>query len=554
MVSYLLERLSSKVRGLHQAAYLLALFTLAAQLLAIVRDRIFAHTFGAGATLDVYYAAFRVPDVMFALVASLVSAYVLIPRIASLSKEEAQRMLSHAASFLVLFGAGVAVVAWIAMPYILSALFPQLAVLPEAQDFVLLSRVLLLQPILLGLSGVITSVTQVHRRFMLFALSPILYNVGIIFGVVCLYPLFGLVGIGYGVLLGALLHVGIHVPFVKSEGLLPSPRLPSLTLLWSIMRDSLPRSLALSFGAITTLFLTTIAARVSEGAVSVFALAGNIQAVPLALIGASYATAAFPVLSHEAGNGRTEEFKTTLSTAARHIIFWSSIATVFFIVFRAHVVRILLGSGAFDWDATRLTSALLAVLVVGLSAQGFVLLASRAFYAVGRSWVPLIIQGVGFLASIGGALFALHLVRTDPFAVLFMEDLLRVEGALGSDVLLIALGATVGQLVMGIAALFTLSYVARGMVRPLIEPLFEALGAALVGGAAAYLSLSLMGNIAPLTTLLSVFAQTAVAGIVGVTVTGVVLYVLKNKELLELLSSFKRLTAQALPPADTASQ
>lgn len=554
MVSYLLERLSTKVRGLHQAAYLLALFTLAAQLLAIVRDRIFAHTFGAGATLDVYYAAFRIPDVMFALVASLVSAYVLIPRIASLSKEDAQRILSHAASFMVLFGALVALVAWALMPQILSTLFPKLSTLPEAQDFVMLSRILLLQPILLGLSGVITSVTQVHRRFMLFALSPILYNVGIIIGVVCLYPFFGLVGIGYGVVLGALLHVGIHIPYVQSEGLLPTFRVPSLSLLWSIMKDSLPRSFALSFGAITTLFLTTIAARVSEGAVSVFALAGNIQAVPLALIGASYATAAFPVLSHEAGNGRTEEFKTTLSTAARHIIFWSSIATIFFIVFRAHIVRILLGSGAFDWDATRLTSALLAVLVVGLSAQGFVLLASRAFYAVGRSWIPLLIQSIGLLASIGGALIALHLVRTDPFAVLFMEDLLRVQGVAGSEVLLIALGATIGQLVMGVVALLTLSFVARGVVRPLVEPLFEAVGAALVGGSVAYLALSLMGNIAPLSTLLSVFAQTAVAGIVGITVTGVVLYVLKNKELLELISSFKRLTAQALPPADTASQ
>lgn len=551
MVQRILRTLSGRIRGLHQAAYLLAGFTLAAQVLAIVRDRIFAHTFGAGVTLDVYYAAFKVPDLVFALVASLVSAYVLIPRISELDKAESKKLLSNCASFLLLVGGVLSLVAWVMMPTLLFALFPNFEKLPEADAFVMLSRLLLLQPLLLGVSGIITSVTQVHRRFMLFALSPILYNAGIIVGVLFFYSTFGVAGIGFGVILGALLHLMVHIPFVHSKGLLPVPTIPSGKIMWSVVKDSIPRSLALSLGAVTTLFLTVIAGRIGDGSVAVFTLAGNIEAVPLALIGASYATAAFPVLAQEAGKGRSEEFHNTLSVAARHIIFWSAIATVFIIVFRAHIVRVLLGSGAFDWNATRLTAALLAVLVVGLAAQGFILLASRAFYAAKRSWMPLIIQSFGLLASCGGALIALAIVASGSTTLFFLESLLRVEGVSGTDVLLIALGATAGQLLMGFVALVTLSQVAKGLVGPLVRPLFEALGASIVGGGAAYLSLSLMGNIAPLSTLSSVFAQTVVAGMVGLVVTAGVLYALKNRELIELVASVKKLTGSALPPSGT---
>src|SRR6185437_12482953 len=100
------ELVMRPVRNLHQAAYLLAILTLASQALALLRDRTFAHTFGAGQVLDLYYAAFRVPDLVFALVSSLVSAYVLIPRITGMDREGTRRLLSESASFL-LIGGGI---------------------------------------------------------------------------------------------------------------------------------------------------------------------------------------------------------------------------------------------------------------------------------------------------------------------------------------------------------------------------------------------------------------------------------------------------------------
>src|SRR3990167_4768014 len=167
MVGKILERIAAPIRGLHQAAYLLAGLTLASQLLALLRDRTFAHAFGAGEILDLYYAAFRVPDLVFALVASLVSAYVLIPRITGADRGTTRRLLSESATFLFGTGGIICIVLAIFMPAFLLFLYPNFASSEYQAEFILLSRILLIQPILLGLSGVLGSVTQVYRRFTL---------------------------------------------------------------------------------------------------------------------------------------------------------------------------------------------------------------------------------------------------------------------------------------------------------------------------------------------------------------------------------------------------
>lgn len=543
------RNLSREIRGLHQAAYLLAFLTLASQALALLRDRLFAGQFGASDLLDLYYAAFKVPDLVFALIASLVSAYVLIPKIAQVGEEEARRILSHSASFLLITGGGLAALLALFAPEILFVMFPSFADSPNADAFVLLSRLLLIQPILLGLSSVLTSVSQVHRRFTLFALSPVLYNLGIIAGIVFLYPLYGLSGIGIGVIIGSILHFAIHIPIASSLSLLPRPVSPEARVMGPIIRDSIPRSLALGVAALSSLILAAIAASTGEGGVSVFTLAGNLAAVPLSLIGVSYATAAFPVLAHEAGEKKTEAFTATFVTAARHLIFWSATALVLIIVLRAHIVRVVFGTGEFDWDATRLSAAILGILVVGLIAQGFVLLASRAFYAANRSWNPFFVQVGGAVVSIVAALSALALSYAHPEFAYFIESLFRVEDVPGATVLLVALGATIGQIAMALVALLTLKDVLPNIAPTLMRPTLEGLGAAILGGSAAYGVLAFMGNIAPLTTLLAVLTQAFAAGVVGLAVSAAVLILLENREFGDVYEALRRESfAKGLPP------
>lgn len=539
MVRQILERIAAPVRGLHQAAYLLAALTLASQALALLRDRTFAHAFGAGQTLDMYYAAFRVPDLVFALVSSLVSAYVLIPRIAGMDREATRRLLSESASFLFVAGGLICVVLAFFMPQFLAFLYPSFITSPQYGEFVFLARLLLLQPVLLGLSGVLGSVTQVQRRFTLFAISPVLYNLGIIFGTVVLYPLWGLPGIGVGVIVGAIAHLAVNIPVVAGVGSLPRLRIPDMAIMMSIVRDSVPRSLALGMGSITALILTSIASRLGTGAVSVFTFAGNLEAVPLALIGSSYAVAAFPALSESATPERRMEFTRILGASARHIILWSVVALGLIVVLRAHLVRVVLGTGAFDWDATRLTAALLAVLTVGLVAQGLTLLFSRALYAVRESWWPLFYQLAGGALTVFLAVLFLFLPANGLPA--HLASFLKIADVPGADILLIALAATIGQIFLAIISLLALRNATSGLASMLVQPLVDGGIAAFVGGVAAHAVLVFEGGIAPLTTLVAVFTQGFIAGSVGLIASAIALYLVENEEFRIVTSALGRL-------------
>lgn len=539
MVRRIFQRIAAPIRDLHQAAYLLAALTLASQALALLRDRTFAHLFGASHTLDLYYAAFRIPDLVFALVASLVSAYVLIPCITDMDREDIKRLLSESASFLLGVGGAICVVLAIFMPSFLAFLYPNFAASLQAPGFVLLARILLIQPILLGLSGIIGSVTQVHRRFMLFALSPVLYNIGIILGATALYPIFGLPGIGIGVVAGALAYLSVNVPVVIRAGVMPRLCWPAPARILSVVRESIPRSLALGMGSITTLALISLASRIGSGAISVFTFAGNLEAVPLALIGSSYAVAAFPALSAVAAPGKRREFTNILSTSARHIILWSIVALSLVIVLRAHIVRVVLGTGAFNWDATRLTAAILAVLVVGLIAQGLVLLFSRALYAAQQSWRPLLYQIAGGLLSIILAIVFLSMSATGFPATL--ATFLKVGGVPGSAIVLIAFAATAGQIFVACLSILALWNVAPGLARTLLRPFLDGAVAAICGGVAAYLTLTLLGGIVPLTTLAAVLLHGAVAGIIGLSIAALTLYAIGNAEFRAMAQAFDRL-------------
>lgn len=522
------SRIAAPVQGLHQAAYLLAGLTLASQVLALLRDRTFAHTFGAGQVLDLYYAAFRVPDLVFALVSSLVSAYVIIPRITGMDRESTRRLLSESATFLFGLGGTICVVLAVFMPQFLTFLYPSFVASPYQAEFVLLARMLLIQPILLGLSGVLGSVLQVHRRFTLFAISPVLYNLGIILGTVVFYPLWGLPGIGVGVILGAIAYLAVNIPVIVEAGVMPTFKLPQFALMMPVIRDSIPRSLALGMGSVTALVLTSLASRIGTGAISVFTFASHLEEVALALIGSSYAVAAFPALSEASALKKRDEFTRILSASSRHIILWSIVSVGLMVVLRAHIVRVILGTGAFDWNATRLTAALLAVLAVGLVAQGLVLLFSRALYAVKQSWRPLSYQIAGGLLTI--LLAIVFLANSDSRILLSLAALLKVGDVHGTAILLVALAATVGQIFLALLSLLALRSVSPGLAGTLMRPIIDGGIAAVAGGVAAYATLALLGGIAPLTTLMAVFTQGLIGGAVGLCAAAFALYLIENEE------------------------
>ena len=560
MVRAFLAVFTHEVRGMHEAAYLLAAFALSSQLLALLRDRLFAGTFGAGETLDIYFAAFRIPDLLFATVASLLSLYALLPILSRLEEERPGLAVSFLGQALLLFFCGMLLVAsvlYFLAPTLAPLVAPGITGEAERAQLVLLTQMLLLQPILLGASNILAALTQLRHRFYLYAVSPLLYNLGIIGGIVFFYPVVGIAGLGWGVVLGAFLHLLIQALFFLQEKRAPFVPLPRLTAsLREVLWLSIPRTLSLAAGQISLMLLIALASLFAPGSIAVFSFAFNLQAVPLTIIGVSYSVAAFPTLARFFAAGNNKDFLSHIEAALRHILFWAVPATILVVVLRAQIVRTVLGSGAFDWDATRLTAAALALFVIALVAQSVVLLISRAYYAAGKTATPLYLAALSVIVSVGSALALIAVFNTDTFVQNFLESLLRVPNIPGTVVLMLAFGYALGSIAQAALGLWFLKHDFNVSLHSLRRLAFQSFGASIIGGAATYATLWYVGSYIDINTLPGIFTQGAAGGVVGITITTLVLVLLKNEELAETLSALKRrfkdTSPVALEPTDVS--
>lgn len=548
MIQRLLGYLSQEVRGLHSAAYILAGAAFLSSLLALARDRLLAHTFGAGPELDIYYAAFRIPDLIFVATGALVSVYILIPELARRTEEDQRRYLDTILAGFSLFAALVAALAALAAPAMLASLYPQLAAHGELGELATLTRIMLLQPVLLGISNIFAAVTQSRGRYTLYAISPLLYNLGIIAGAVLLYPVFGLAGLAWGVVSGALMHALIQVPSLMREGFLRTvPHIFDLRAIFDTALVSLPRALTLSMTQLSFIGLTALAGLLAPGSIAIFMFAYNLQAVPLAIIGASYSVAAFPTLAAALSQGQRDHFRQQVALAARYVIFWSLPITALLIVLRAYLVRVVLGSGAFDWTDTRLTAAVFALLAISLVAQGISLLLVRAYYAAGRTFVPFIIAAATALATVGIAWWVVAAFE-NPLLFWSAKALLRVSDVPGSRVLALGIGFAIAT-IAGTAVL-ALHFERRfgGFFSGVGRTFLESVIAALAAGFATYAILVAVGPIDVGSTTGTIFLRGFAGGASGLIVAGFCYALLGSIELRELLTALKtRVKRVSLP-------
>jgi putative peptidoglycan lipid II flippase len=261
--------------------------------------------------------------------------------------------------------------------------------------------------------------------------------------------------------------------------------------------------------------------------------------VPLAIIGMSYSVAAFPTLSLLHAKEDWKGFNAQLLTAMRHIIFWSIPIAALVIVLRAQIVRVLLGSGSFDWDDTRLTAAMLAIFVISLIAQAMLLLLIRAFYAGGRTVLPFVVALSSGVVSI---IFAVWMRNLYEGSVAFQEwvtTLFRLTDVAGAEVLVLALAFVIGQF----AQLLVLCILSRQVFgisyRPLVTLSLQAVFAGLCGGFAAYAMLSFVASGVNQETFIGIGLQGLAAGVAGVGVTILAYSVVRAKELTEIAKSFQ---------------
>jgi len=529
--------------NINQAALLLGFFAFMSQVLALFRDRAIAHFVGPSPSLDAYYAAFRIPDLIFISIASLASITVLIPFISAKMRgeevtPEARKFLNDIFTVFFIAMVLVSVIAFFLMPRLIPFVTPGFP-LHLQSEVVDLSRIMLLSPIFMGLSNLFGTVTQLFRKFFIFSLSPILYNFGIIFGVVVLYKIFGIHGLALGVVLGALMHFLIQVFASSWCNFMPKF---SMSVDFSDIKRaatiSLPRTLGLSFNSIALISIIALASFLKSGSISIFNLSLNLQSVPLNIIGISYAVAAFPTLVKSMSLGKLDEFKDHLKSAGRQIIFWSLPVTFLFIVLRAQIVRVILGSPTFSWENTRLVAASLAIFSISIMAQGLIALFARAYYAGGNTRRPLIINFISSVSIIILSSLFLYIFKTYPFFKYLIESLLKVSDIPGTEILMLPLAYSCGTIINLI--LLSLSIKRDFMSKEpfLSKTFFQSLSASFFLGLVAYLGLNVLSPIFGTITFWGVFLQGFISGVLGIMVAVIVLYLLGNQELKDLIKTF----------------
>ena len=516
---------SSPSSSVISAAFVITLAGLASRVLGLFRDRMLASTFGAGDTLDVYYAAFRVPDLIYniLILGALSAAFIpVFTGLISKDKEKkawdvANGMLNLALFFVIIFS----VVFCLFAPYLMKIITPGFSS-EKMTNVVLFTRIMFLSPIFLGISGIFGGILTSFKRFLIYSIAPIMYNAGIIFGVLVFVRFWGEIGLAWGVVLGAFLHMLVQYPAVKFLGFKHNFNFrryffdPDIRHLFKLM---LPRTMGIAIVQANLFVITIFASTLTSGSLAIFSFAQNLQSLPLGIFGVSFAIAVFPTLSALHAKEDNENFVKTFAETFCQIMFFVIPLSVFMLLLRAQIVRVALGAGKFDWNDTITTYECLKFFTISLFAQSAVPLLTRTFYAIHNTKTPFYTAVLSEIVNIGAVLFligkyqvlglAMAFSLSSLFEMFFLLVFLRLKFEdLGDKKIL----KSVGQITL----------------------------AAIFSGIGIQLSKYLMAMLVNMNTFLGVFGQLFVATAVGVLIFLLTCHFTKLEEYMRFKKSLTR--------------
>ncbi|MBI4066255.1 murein biosynthesis integral membrane protein MurJ [Candidatus Gottesmanbacteria bacterium] len=377
------------------AALVLASMVLMSRFLGLIRDRLLAARF-APDELGVYFAAFRIPNLLFELLVMGAFTSAFIPvftrYLTQEKKEDAWRMAA------IIMNISLALLVVVAIPLFVwtegvsrwfAPGFTSDQVHQMAQ-FTRLILVLQVTPLLVG--NFYTGILQSFRSFLVPAMAPVLYNIGIIVGILTLTSPFGLFAPVIGVGIGAFLFMIIQIPVLVSIGY---HHMFVVDFSHKGVRDVAklmgPRTLGLGASQIDTTVDLMLASLLGARMVTIFNFAQHLQQLPVGLFGATIAQAALPALSLSAANNAREDLKRAIITSMHQMLFFILPIGMLFIVLRTPLVRLVFGAARFDWEATVLTGMTLSTFSLSLGAQAVVQLLARAYYALYDSKTPVMV-------------------------------------------------------------------------------------------------------------------------------------------------------------------
>lgn len=525
---------NNQSKTITSAAVILGLATLASRILGLIRERLFAHFFGAGDIIDMYVAAFRIPDLVFVLLVTGALSAGFIPvftgYVTRRRENEAWQVANDVLNVMLVSVIGLCLILFFLAPILVPLIVPGFDK-AKTEITVNLSRILFLSPILLGISSLFSGILNSFKRFFVVSLAPILYNIGIIIGILFFVRPWGVYGLVLGVILGTFLHLLIQVPSVIYSGF----RYQWIFNLKQkgfrrILKMMPPRTMALFIAQINLLIITIIASTLPKGSLAVFNYANNLASFPIAIFGLSFAVAAFPTLAGYISQGKKKKFIHSFAFTLRQILFFIIPASVLMLVLRAQIVRVILGTGMFDWQATKLTLRCLGFFSFSLFAQAAVLLLDRAFYALQNTKIPLLAGLISAIVNIAASLILSRFMGIAGLALAF-----SIASFVNALLLYLALQIKIGNL--GDFQIFV-SILKIGL-------------SSVIAGLITYGTLYLIEPFVNTRTGIGILTQGLIAGLIGIAVYFVLVSLIKCREMAAFGNLLKtQLVRMKKPPTE----
>lgn len=397
-----------------KGALILAVTSLLSYILGLGRDRLLAATFGASVDVDLYNSAFIVPEFLLTFWITGALSLALIPILSGAFVEGKKAQAFHSLNALLSLLAVVVLVL-----EILAAIFmPQLSLLvapgfgaAEHQTITQFARLLLISAMFFTVSGVWGSALVSQRKFIGFALSPVMYNIGIILGIALLGHTYGVIAAVYGALGGAVLHLLVRVPELWRSGY-------RLRWVWDLKDPGLHQTLRLTWPRMGGLLVyqgnlwlyNALASYLTAGSVAIFSFARNFQSVPVSLFGISLATAAFPLLSAQYAERQNKEFLATWAQTFSRILFFTVPSALGLMLLSRSIISTFLQAGRFTEGDARLTALALSCFAWAVVFESLVHILARTFYARKDMVTPMVVVLIATVVNVAASWWLSRLI------------------------------------------------------------------------------------------------------------------------------------------------
>jgi putative peptidoglycan lipid II flippase len=368
-----------------RGAILLSVLSLGYFATGVIRNRVFANTYGAGAELDAYNAAFRIPEIALDVLVAAGLTAPFVPIYSRLRHDDGDEPANDFGRTVLTGAVGLMAVAsiaiFVAAPWLAGVVAEGFD--PATQDlYVELLRINCLAQVMFAASIALGEVLVAHRRFLFYALAPILYTTGIILGTVLFAGRFGIVASAWGAVAGATAHLAIRAIGTTRTSFRIRPGFAIRTAAFrEFLRLMVPRMFSVAIDPLTVTYFTRVAAGLGVGAVSALNFGLDYQVLPVSLIGVSFSLAVFPLLSAAYADGDRSTFGSILGRNLATIGILTAVAAVALFVLSGPLVHVLLGGGKFTAEDVAVTSAVVAAFALSVPFDALAYPLSRGLYA-----------------------------------------------------------------------------------------------------------------------------------------------------------------------------